>query len=113
MTIKKLITLTFVSTLLSLGTMTTALADALDDAKDAGYVGEQADGYLGVVSASAPAAAAALVADINAKRRAEYTRIATKNGITLKQVEALAGKKAVERTHAGDWVKIGGGWQQK
>ena len=70
-----------------------AYADPLDDAKDAGQVGEQANGYIGLVSASAPAAVAELVKDINTKRRAEYNRIAEKNNLTIAQVEALAGRK--------------------
>ncbi len=90
-----------------------ASASDLDDAKRAGQVGEQANGYLGLVQSSAPSAIQRLVQDVNQKRRAEYQRIAEKNGITLSQVEALAGKKAVDKTSSGGWVKINGAWQQK
>jgi len=91
----------------------TALAADLDQAKSDGHIGERADGYLGLVVQSAPADVVELVADINARRKAEYQRIATRNGITLEQVQALAGKKAIEKTRSGDWVFENGGWRRK
>lgn len=96
----------------SLLAMTAAAAD-LDQAKRDGLVGERADGYLGLVVDTAPADVVALVRDINGKRKAEYERIASDNGITVEQVQALAGRKAIEKTRAGDWVLVNGGWQRK
>jgi uncharacterized protein YdbL (DUF1318 family) len=90
-----------------------AFAADLDRAKSDGLVGERADGYLGVVDAGAGADVVALVADVNAKRKAEYQRIAQKNDLTLEQVQALAGKKAIARTTAGHWILVNGGWQKK
>ncbi len=80
-----------------------AFALDLDAAKNQGLVGEQPDGYLGVVKATP--AAVELVADINQKRRAAYERIAKQNGITLDQVARLAGQKAIDKTDAGDYVR--------
>ncbi|MED5431894.1 MAG: YdbL family protein, partial [Pseudomonadota bacterium] len=57
-----------------------AYALDLDGAKGQGLVGEQPDGYLGVVKATPQAVE--LVSDINAKRRDAYERIARQNGIT-------------------------------
>jgi len=75
-------------------------------------VGEQPDGYLGVVKATP--AAVELVADINEKRRAAYERIAKENGITLDQVARLAGQKAIDKTDAGDYVRTPDGqWLTK
>ena len=54
-----------------------------------------------------------LVKDVNDKRRAEYQRIARSNELTLEEVEALAGRKAIERTAAGGWIRTNGGWRQK
>jgi uncharacterized protein YdbL (DUF1318 family) len=31
----------------------------------------------------------------------------------MAQVEALAGKKAIERTQPGGWILLNGGWQKK
>ena len=85
----------------------------LAQVKGEGLVGERADGYLGLVQADAPAAVTELVDDVNRKRRTEYQRIAETNDLTLQEVQALAGKKAIERTAAGNWVMTNGGWRKK
>jgi len=85
----------------------------LDQAKDAGLIGERADGYLGLVVEDAPPDVANLVRTVNEKRRAEYQRIASSNDLSLEQVQALAGKKAIERTAAGGWILTRDGWRQK
>ena len=90
-----------------------AFASDLDQAKADGLVGERADGYLGLVDTSAGADVAKLVKDINSKRKAEFERIAESNDLTLEQVQALAGKKALQRTKPGGWILVNGGWQQK
>jgi uncharacterized protein YdbL (DUF1318 family) len=90
-----------------------AFAADLDQAKRDGLVGERADGYLGLVDTSAPPDVRALVADVNGKRKAEYQRIAAGNSLEMAQVEALAGKKAIERTQPGGWILLNGGWQKK
>lgn len=85
---------------------------ALPAAKAQGLVGEQADGYLGVVRAEGQAAEIARL--INEARRAEYQRVARDNNIALSDVEALAGQKAIERTPAGQFIRPPGGpWQRK
>ncbi|UCH53304.1 MAG: YdbL family protein [Pseudomonadota bacterium] len=96
------------------GWATPALALSLDQAKSQGLVGEQADGYLGVVSPGASSEVKALVTDINAKRRNEYQAIAKRNNTTLDKVEALAGKKAIDLTPAGQHVRLPSGqWVKK
>lgn len=84
---------------------------ALPAAKAAGQVGEQADGYLGVVRPGAEAESITRL--INQARRAEYQRLATENRINLGDVEAMAGKKAIERTPAGQYIRLNGGWTRK
>ena len=101
------------SLLLTLLTGVIALAADLEQSKRDGLIGERADGYLGLVVESAPADVAALVKDINGKRREDYQRIAGENNLTMEQVQALAGKKTVERTRSGDWILLNGGWQKK
>lgn len=89
-----------------------ALALDLDGAKQQGLVGEQPNGYLGVVKATPEAVE--LVSDINRKRRQAYQRIASENGITLEQVAHLAGQKAIARTESGGYVKTPSGqWVRK
>ncbi|MDX1392485.1 MAG: YdbL family protein [Rheinheimera sp.] len=84
---------------------------ALGPAKEQGLVGEQANGYLGVVQNSAEAAD--IVKLINDARRAEYVRLAQQNNIAVADVEALAGKKALERTSAGHFILLDGNWVRK
>jgi hypothetical protein len=92
----------------------TAWGVGLDAAKQQGLVGEQATGYLGSVTGAASAEVSALIKDVNAKRRAKYRQIATKNGISMADVEALAGQKALDRTASGNYIKpTTGGWRRK
>lgn len=92
----------------------TVAAAPLEDAKQAGLVGEQSDGYLGVVSSDAPPTVQRMVDDINLKRREEYRAIANKNGTSLEAVEALVGQKLVNRAGRGEYVRLPSGqWVQR
>lgn len=84
---------------------------ALPAAKAAGQLGEQTDGYLGVVRPGGQAAEIARL--INQARRAEYQKLASQNGIRLSDVEVMAGKKAVEKTPPGQFIRIDGQWRRK
>lgn len=88
-----------------------AFALGLGEAKSGGLVGETSSGYLAAIKPSSEVDA--LVADINGKRKAQYKKIAEKNSISLQAVEVRAGKKAIEKTPAGEFVNSGGGWQKK
>jgi uncharacterized protein YdbL (DUF1318 family) len=90
-----------------------ALALGVDEAKARGLVGEQADGYLGVVDGSS-SEARALADRINAKRREEYSAIASKRGTAVDAVAKLAGQKLVQRAPAGQYVRGSDGrWVKK
>ncbi|MDP5136302.1 YdbL family protein [Rheinheimera baltica] len=84
---------------------------ALGQAKAQGLVGEQANGYLGAVQNDANTAD--IVKLINDARRAEYSRLAQQNNIAVADVEAMAGKKALERTSAGHYILLDGNWVKK
>ena len=75
-----------------------AFAADLKTAKEQGWVGEQNNGYLGLVRSDAPADLKALVADVNGQRKAQFTQIATKNGIA----EAEAAKSLCPRSGRAD-----------
>jgi uncharacterized protein YdbL (DUF1318 family) len=91
-----------------------AWAVGLDAAKQQGLVGEQSNGYLGSVAGAPSAQVSTLIKDVNAKRRAKYQQIATKNSISMADVEALAGEKAIARTASGNYIKpAAGGWRRK
>lgn len=90
-----------------------ALALDLNAAKGQGLVGERPDGYLGVVAAGR-ADVQALVADINARRRAEYQALAQRNGTPLSAVEQVVGQKLISRAAPGEYVMTPGGqWVRK
>ena len=90
-----------------------ALALGLDEAKKAGLVGEQSNGYVGSVAAKPDAAVAELVADVNAQRKAAYGSIAKKNGTKLAAVASLAAEKLIAKTPPGQYVKAGNNWVKK
>jgi uncharacterized protein len=71
-----------------------AQASAVAAAIDAGTVGEQADGYLGV-RGTVSAAIKSEVEAINIKRRAGYTQLAEQRGVTVKDVAAAVGCKTL------------------
>ncbi len=85
----------------------------LQQVKSEGLIGEQLNGYLGVVSAEANADVRVLIADINAKRKAQYESIAAKNSASLETIELLAGKKAIEKTETGNYIQNATGWNKK
>jgi len=88
---------------------------AVDAAKAAGVVGEQADGFLGFVTAAADPALRAAVAEINAGRAAVYREAAAKSGATPVAAGASAYINVIQpRLQPGQYYKPnGGGWVKK
>ena len=84
---------------------------ALSQAKAAGQVGEKPNGYLGVITPGGQAAEIARL--INEARRLEYQQVAKRNAVPLGDVEAMAGKKAIDKTPPGQFVQSGGQWVKK
>ncbi|SHF99613.1 hypothetical protein SAMN04487965_3103 [Microbulbifer donghaiensis] len=98
---------------LSLAIALPALAINLGEAKSQGLVGEANSGYIAVVSQSSPELEA-LVAEVNAKRKAEYARIAKRNNIDIAQVAARAAEKLEARVAPGEYYQDKlGRWVQK
>lgn len=82
-------------------------------AREAGKVGEQADGYLGIAVGTVPADLRARVDQINIKRRAFYTDLAGQRGVSVNEVAAATACELfrnrvsvghVYRTQAGQWA---------
>ena len=69
-------------------------------ARAAGEVGEQSDGYLGVVGGGSPTLRA-LVANINIQRKAAYTRGAA-DSATVEQFAFVSGCNLILKTVAGE-----------
>ena len=85
----------------------------VDAAKAQGIVGEQADGFLGVVSGS-DAALRAAVAEINAGRAAVYRETAAKTGVTAEAAGQATAVQLISRLPAGVYYKpAGGSWTKK
>lgn len=88
-------------------------ATDLAQAKAAGLVGEQMNGYLGMVNPNAADDVKALVNSINAQRQAEYQRIAAKNGVPAEEVARLTAQKVINQTAPGQYVQTPSGWQRR
>ena len=88
---------------------------AVDAAKAAGVVGEQADGFLGFVKPSADTALKAAVQEINEGRAALYRQAAAKNGVSPEAAGASAYTTIVQaKLKPGEYYKpAGGGWVKK
>ena len=88
-------------------------APVLAQARAAGVVGEQLDGYLGFAKAPAPDVKA-IVDAINIKRRAIYTDIAAKQNATVQEVATARGcEQLATRVKQGEAFGINGSWAVK
>ena len=106
---KRLIAAVFLSLVLQ-----TAWAIDIGTAKQQGLVGEANTGYLAAVKTPASAEVLALIAEVNAKRKAEFEDTAKKTGTTLLQVANRFYELAVQRTAAGNYYQdAAGNWKQK
>jgi uncharacterized protein len=89
-------------------------ADASAALRATGKVGEQADGYLGIVG-SADASLRAQVDAINIKRRAYYTELAGKRGAKIEEVAAATACEIfASRVQPGQYYRLADGvWRQR
>lgn len=95
------------------GVSAQALDPAVRTALSQGIVGEQADGYLGFAKAGSGDLKAKVEA-INIKRRAAYTDMAAKRGVSVKDAAAATGCQTLQRLQDGQAYQLpGGGWQVK
>lgn len=87
----------------------------VEEAKSKCVVGEQSDGYLGVVdSAAASETLKREVRNINQQRKAHFAELAAKNGITIEDAAALTGKRLVEGASSGQCVRMpDGSWAKQ
>ncbi len=70
-------------------------------ARAAGEVGEQPDGYLGIVGA-ATAELRGIVNNINIQRKAAYTQKAAASGATVEQMAFTSGCNLIAQTASGE-----------
>lgn len=89
-----------------------AFALTLDQARNARSIGEQIDGYVGVLKSSPEVNA--LAADINAKRKQEYLRISKENGQPVEVVAKLAAQEVINKLPAGNMYQSpDNGWKKR
>ena len=82
-------------------------------ARAGGEVGEQPDGYLGVVGGGS-AQVRAIVNDINIKRKAAYTQSAQASGATVEQFAFTSGCNLIAQTRPGEMYKTPSGtWEKR
>jgi uncharacterized protein YdbL (DUF1318 family) len=99
------------------GMATVAWAQGRDPAyaaaRAAGQVGEQPDGYLGVVGGGS-AELRALVSNINIQRKAAYTAKAEASGATVEQFAFTSGCRLIAQTSPGERYRTPGGeWKTR
>jgi uncharacterized protein YdbL (DUF1318 family) len=103
-----------IATLLLLFAVSTAWAIDLQSAKAQGLVGEANTGYLAAVNGSPSADVAALIDEVNRKRKAEFESTAAKTDATLDQVRLRFYQLAVQRTAPGHYYQdASGAWRKK
>ena len=88
----------------------------IDQAKAHGIIGEQFDGYLGIVDAGRATAEVRRKLDAtNAGRLAEYTRISQKTGDSVEIVGRAMAEKLFANATSGEALKAGPSdpWKKK
>lgn len=88
--------------------------DAASQLRATGLVGEQADGYLGLVG-SASADVRAQMDSVNIQRRAAYTQLASQRGATIEEVgAATACTLFAQRVGPGQYYRLPDGvWRRR
>jgi hypothetical protein len=100
---------------LAFGGIAAAASAAIDEAKAQCIVGEQADGYLGIVDPmKASAELRREVRENNQQRKAIYAESASRNGTTIEIVAALTAEKLINEAPSGQCVRDQNGtWLRK
>lgn len=90
-----------------------AQTPAVNAARSAGIVGERYDGYLGFAS-SPTAAVRSQVISINIRRRALYSDLAARRGVTPAEVGITAGCQLLARVGVGEVYMLADGvWRRR
>jgi len=93
---------------------TAAEKATVDAAKAQGVVGEQGDGFLGLVTGSADPAVRAAMSAINTGRAQAYKDIAAKSGVSPTVAGEATAQQLLSRMPAGEYFKpLGGTWTRK
>ena len=86
---------------------------AIVAARRAGQVGERFDGYLGLSSANVSADLRRHVGAVNIRRRALYSNLASRKGVTPEEVGITAACSLLRRVSVGEYYLLNqGGWRR-
>jgi uncharacterized protein YdbL (DUF1318 family) len=86
---------------------------AIIAARHAGLIGERFDGYLGLASANVAAELRRQVGAVNIRRRALYSSLAARKGVTPEEVGITAACSLLRRVNVGEYYLPGqGGWRR-
>jgi len=87
----------------------------VDAAIARGEIGEQIDGYLGIVDGASPSASVRnAMNEINIARKSVYTQAATNSGQPASVFAQLTGEKQIKKSAPGTFVKDSTGvWKKK
>lgn len=86
---------------------------AIVAARRAGLIGERYDGYLGLPSANVSAELRRQVGAVNIRRRALYSNLAARKGVTPEEVGFTAACTLLRRVAVGEYYLSGqGGWRR-
>ena len=112
---KTILMLTAATVLAMAGAAAAAASPAIEQAKAECIVGEQADGYLGIIDASrVDDALKREVRANNQQRKAIYADFAAKNGLTVETAAAIFAEQQVNGAPAGQCVRDqSGAWMKK
>ena len=88
-------------------------ANAIISARQAGLIGERSDGYLGFVSTPS-AALRRQVETVNITRRALYTNLAARRGVTPSEVGITAACQLLAGVGVGEYYMLADGvWRRR
>lgn len=92
-----------------------AASTVVESAKADCTVGERIDGYIGVVDgASASQVVLREIRAINQQRKAAYTDLARRNGVTIDDAAMLTAERLINDAPSGHCVQnTNGGWVEK
>ncbi len=91
-----------------------AWAIDINSAKEQGLVGEANTGLLAAVKKPPSAEVAALIRDVNARRKARFEQAVRRTDATPEQVRARFYQLAVEKTRPGHYYQdTSGAWRKK
>ena len=104
---------TLIAALVAMALPLAALAIDIGQAKQQRLVGETDTGYIAATSANPSGEVSQLVQSVNAQRKQAYEKAAKQKNVPLAEVEKLGAKQALQKTPAGQQVRIGGAWKTK